>query len=72
MKIALIQQSNTANRTENVAKLEQNIRTVAAQGAELIVLQELHNGLYFCQTENPEFSDKPKSFRVLQPNRSEN
>ncbi len=53
MKIALIQQSNTANRAENVAKLEQNIRTVATQGAELIVLQELHNGLYFCQTEDP-------------------
>jgi N-carbamoylputrescine amidase len=53
MKIALIQQSNTANRAENVAKLEQNIRSCAAQGVELIVLQELHNGLYFCQTEDP-------------------
>ncbi len=52
MKIALIQQSNSANRAENVAKLEQNIRTCAAKGAELIVLQELHNGLYFCQTED--------------------
>ena len=53
MKIALIQQSNSANRTENVAKLELNIRSCAAKGAELIVLQELHNGLYFCQTEDP-------------------
>ena len=53
MKIALIQQSNTANRAENTAKLEKNIRACAAQGAELIVLQELHNGLYFCQTEDP-------------------
>ncbi len=52
MKIALIQQSNSANRAENVAKLEQNIRSCASQGAELIVLQELHNGLYFCQTED--------------------
>ena len=52
MKIALIQQSNTANRHENVAKLENNIRKVTAEGAELIVLQELHNGLYFCQTED--------------------
>ncbi|MBN2766146.1 MAG: carbon-nitrogen hydrolase [Paludibacteraceae bacterium] len=52
MKIALIQQSNTANRHENVAKLENNIRKAAAAGAELIVLQELHNGLYFCQTED--------------------
>jgi len=53
MKIALIQQSNTANRTENIAKLEKNIRSCAVKGAELIVLQELHNGLYFCQTEDP-------------------
>lgn len=53
MKIALIQQSNATNRAENVAKLERNIRSCAAQGAELIVLQELHNGLYFCQTEDP-------------------
>ncbi len=53
MKIALIQQSNTANHTENLAKLELNIRSCAAKGAELIVLQELHNGLYFCQTEDP-------------------
>jgi len=52
MKIALIQQSNTANRAENIAKLEKNIRLCAAQGVELIVLQELHNGLYFCQTED--------------------
>lgn len=52
MKIALIQQSNTANHRENVAKLENNIRKAAAEGTELIVLQELHNGLYFCQTED--------------------
>lgn len=54
MKVALIQQSNTANVTANIQKLENNIRTCAAQGAELIVMQELHNGLYFCQTEDPE------------------
>ena len=53
MKIALIQQSNSADRANNLAKLEQNIRDCASQGAELIVLQELHNGLYFCQTEDP-------------------
>jgi len=53
MKIALIQQSNTGSRSENVEKLEKNIRACTAQGAELIVLQELHNGLYFCQTEDP-------------------
>lgn len=52
MKVGLIQQLNSANRAENISKLETNIRTVAEQGAELIVLQELHNGLYFCQTED--------------------
>ena len=52
MKIGLIQQSNTAGQAANLLKLEQNIRKAAAQGAELIVLQELHNGLYFCQTED--------------------
>jgi Predicted amidohydrolase len=54
MKIALIQQSNFAERDKNVAKLEKNIRLCAEQGAELVVLQELHNGLYFCQSETPE------------------
>ncbi len=53
MKIGLIQQSNTVHPADNVDKLEQNIRSCATQGVELIVLQELHNGLYFCQTEDP-------------------
>ncbi len=52
MKIALIQQSNTSDKAANIAKLEKNIRSCASQNAELIVLQELHNGLYFCQTED--------------------
>lgn len=54
MKTGIIQQSNTGDISANISKLERNIRTCAAQGAELIVMQELHNGLYFCQTENPE------------------
>jgi N-carbamoylputrescine amidase len=61
MKIGLIQQSNTDNRAENIEKLEKNIRTCAAQGAELIVLQELHNGLYFCQTEDPEVFEQAET-----------
>ena len=61
MKIALIQQSNTADHAENVAKLEKNIRSVASQGAELIVLQELHNGLYFCQTEDPDVFEQAET-----------
>ena len=61
MKVALIQQSNTADRAANVAKLEKNIRSCVSQGAELIVLQELHNGLYFCQTEDPSVFEQAES-----------
>ena len=52
MKIGLIQQHNTADTTDNIARLTDAIRTCAAEGASLIVLQELHNSLYFCQTED--------------------
>lgn len=61
MKIALIQQSNTADNAENLAKLEKNIREVALQGAELVVLQEIHNGLYFCQTEDVSVFDQAET-----------
>mgnify|MGYP003263445746 CR=1 FL=1 len=54
MKVGLVQQKNTADIPANIQKLQDNIRKVAAMGAELVVLQELHNGLYFCQTENTE------------------
>ena len=57
MKIALIQQSNTADIRSNISKLKKNIESAARQGAELVVLQELHNSLYFCQTENPDNFD---------------
>ena len=52
MKIGIIQQHNSADREDNKRRLAEKIRKVAQQGAELIVLQELHNGLYFCQEEN--------------------
>ena len=61
MKVGLIQQSNTTSRAENLGKLEENIRLCAAQDAELIVLQELHNGLYFCQTEDPEVFEQAET-----------
>lgn len=61
MKIGLVQQSNSSDRAANIAKLQQNIRACAAQGAELVVLQELHNGLYFCQTENTDVFDQAES-----------
>ena len=52
LKVGLVQQANTGDRAANIEKLKQNIRACALQGAELVVLQELHNGLYFCQTED--------------------
>ena len=61
MKTAIIQQTNTADQAANVSKLEKNIREVASQGAELIVLQELHNGLYFCQTEDVSVFDQSET-----------
>lgn len=61
MKIGIIQQSNTSNREENVSRLSDKIRTLASQGAELIVMQELHNGLYFCQTEDTDVFDQAET-----------
>jgi len=57
IKIGLIQQSNTADIQGNIAKLVANIRDCAANGAQLIILQELHNSLYFCQVENTDNFD---------------
>lgn len=57
VKVGLIQQSNSSNVEENLLKLEANIREAAKQGAELIVLQEIHNTLYFCQVEDPDLFD---------------
>ncbi len=57
IKTGLIQQSNSNNIAENLNKLEKNIRAVAANGAKLVVLQELHNSLYFCQTEDTSVFD---------------
>lgn len=52
IKIGIIQQSNSADVEQNMQKLADNIRDVAAKGAELVILQELHNSLYFCQVES--------------------
>lgn len=57
MKIGLIQQANTPDIKNNTEKLKSNIREAAKQGAELIVLQELHNSLYFCQVEDTAIFD---------------
>ena len=52
IKIGLVQQTASADIAENQNRLAQHIALLAQQGADLIVLQELHNSLYFCQTEN--------------------
>ena len=58
MKVGLVQQANTADRAANIEKLQRHIRQAAAEGAELVVLQELHNGLYYCQTEDTNLLDQ--------------
>lgn len=52
LKVGIIQQSCTAQVNDNKEKLKSNIEAVVKQGAQLVVLQELHNSVYFCQTEN--------------------
>ncbi len=61
MKIGIVQQSNTSDIEVNINKLKTNIRDLASQGADLVVLQELHNSLYFCQTENTDVFDLAES-----------
>ena len=57
LKIGIVQQHNTADVNNNRERLAQQIARLARQGASLIVLQELHNSLYFCQTENVDLFD---------------
>lgn len=52
MKTGIIQQHNTADKRYNMQRLAESIKALASEGAELIILQELHNSLYFCQVEN--------------------
>ena len=52
LEVGIIQQANSANVEDNCNRLAQRIAKLAQQGAQLVVLQELHNSLYFCQTEN--------------------
>ncbi len=57
IKIGLVQQSNVESVEQNKRKLAANIAEAAHRGAQLIVLQELHNSLYFCQTEDTDKFD---------------
>ena len=57
LKVGIVQQSCSANAEENIQKSIEAIKKCAAEGANLVVLQELHTGLYFCQTENTAMFD---------------
>ncbi len=52
LKIGFLQQHNTADVRGNILRLAEGVAYLARRGAELIVLQELHNSLYFCQVED--------------------
>ena len=52
IKIGFLQQHNVADSSVNIQRLAEGIADLAARGAQLIVLQELHNSLYFCQVED--------------------
>ena len=61
LHIGLVQQSNTGDRAANLEKSAAGIRGCKTRGAGLVVLQELHTGLYFCQTEDPEVFDQAET-----------
>jgi len=57
LKVGIVQQSCSANTEENIQKSIDAIKKCAENGAGLVVLQELHTGLYFCQTEDTDMFD---------------
>jgi N-carbamoylputrescine amidase len=61
MKIGIVQQANTGDKAANIAKSVKGIEQCKAQGAELVVLQELHCGIYFCQAEETAMFDLAES-----------
>jgi len=61
IKVALVQQGLRQDRDANIAASVDSIRSAAAQGARLVVLQELHTGSYFCQTEDTACFDQAET-----------
>ena len=57
LTVALVQMACSADRAENQRHIHEQLRAAAAQGAQLVLLQELHDTLYFCQTENTDHFD---------------
>ncbi|AUL73083.1 acyltransferase [Pseudoalteromonas sp. 13-15] len=68
LTVALVQQSNNHNADENMAKSIKAIREAAQKGAQLVVLQELHRSLYFCQTEDVDVFDLAETIPGLSSN----
>lgn len=54
LTVALLQQACTDDRKDNLERTQEQMREAAARGAKLVLLQELHAGHYFCQSENPD------------------
>ncbi|HEY9512760.1 MAG TPA: carbon-nitrogen hydrolase [Rhodanobacter sp.] len=61
LKVALLQETDRGSRDANLDAIEAGLRAAAAAGAELVLLQELHNGPYFCQRESVEVFDQAES-----------
>ncbi|MEQ8686641.1 MAG: nitrilase-related carbon-nitrogen hydrolase, partial [Imperialibacter sp.] len=61
LKVGYVQQSCSEVRKDNVAKSIAGIRECARRGAHLVVLQELHTGVYFCQAEDVNRFDMAES-----------
>ncbi|HOY21194.1 MAG TPA: nitrilase-related carbon-nitrogen hydrolase, partial [Haliscomenobacter sp.] len=57
MKVGIVQQTCSTQVDHNIAKSLEGIKACAEQGAALVVLQELHCGIYFCQAEEANMFD---------------
>lgn len=67
IKVGIIQQANTADLRTNLTNLAKSIEACAAHGAQLVVLQELHNSLYFCRLKTRNCLIWRKPFPALPP-----
>ena len=61
VKVALVQEVNQGDAAPNLARIEQRVAEAAAGGAKLVLLQELHNGPYFCQHQSVDEFDRAES-----------
>ncbi len=61
LKVALLQETDRGSRDANLDAIEAGLREAAAAGAQLVLLQELHNGPYFCQHESVDEFDRAEA-----------